>query len=131
MNQSLEKIIIIGLNLALIVTIGVPLLFATTQVISESEQSITFQQFVQEVDEAVLLADQNQSPVVKQVFVPANVSIVTEHTQLVFKIYLGSWHMAARTYRCSLQLSGPHRSGLHLLTVNATSTLISISFQPI
>jgi hypothetical protein len=130
-NQSLEKIIIIGLNLTLIVTIGVPLLFATTQVITESEQSVAFQQFVQEVDETILLADQAQSVVSKQVFIPENVSLVTEYTQLIFKIYLGSWHMAARTYRCPLQLSGPQRSGLHLLTVNATSVLISIFFQPL
>ncbi|MFX0169286.1 MAG: hypothetical protein ACFE89_08040 [Candidatus Hodarchaeota archaeon] len=131
MNQSLEKIIIIGLNLTLLVTIGVPLLFATTQVISETEHTVAFQNFVQEVDETILLADQGQSVIVKQVFVPVNVSILTENTQLIFKIYLGSWQMAARTYRCPLQLSSPTQSGLHWLTVNATSSSISISFQPI
>jgi hypothetical protein len=129
LNQSLEKIIIIGLNLTLLVTIGLPLLFTTTQVISDTEQMVVFQQFVQEVDETILLADQNQSPITKQIIVPVNVSLSTEHTQLIFKIHMGSWHMAARTYRLPLLLSGPHRSGPQTLSVNVTSTFISISFH--
>ena len=129
MNQSLEKIIIIGLNLTLLVTIGLPLLLATNQVISDTQQTVEFHQFVQEVDETILLADQNQSNITKHIIVPSNVSLSIEHTQLIFKIYLGSWQMAARTYRLPLQLVGPTQNGLHWLSVNATTTFISIAFH--
>lgn len=131
MNQSLEKIIIIGLNLTLLVAIGVPLLFSTTQIISQSEQTITFQNFVHEVDEAILTADQERVTQTKQIIIPTNVSLEVVNTQLIFKIYLDDWHMVSRTYRCPIQIDGIIHSGAHRLTVSVSDTLILLTFERI
>ena len=131
MNQSLEKIIIIGLNLTLLITIGLPLLITTTHVISESEQSIIFQQFVLDVDETIQIADQSQTSISVQVMVPSNVTLDAELNQLIFKVYLGSWYIITRTYSCPILLSGPTRNGLHLLTVIPANTSLQIIFQPV
>lgn len=131
MNQSLEKIIIIGLNLTLLITIGLPLLITTTQVISESEQSIIFQQFVLDVDETIQIADQSRTSISVQVMVPSNVSLEAELNQLIFKVYLGSWYIITRTYRCTILLSGPISNGLHLMTITSTNTSLQITFQPV
>jgi hypothetical protein len=128
-KQSLEKIIILGLNLTLLVTIGLPLLATTTQVITETEQSLTFQQFVQDVDEIILVADFNRTIQTRQLVIPENVTLETQYNQLIFKVYLDSWHVITRTYRCSIHLSGSVRSGLSVITVNATETIIQVTFQ--
>lgn len=130
-NQSLEKIIIIGLNLTLLVAIGIPLFFTTTQVITETEQSLTFQEFVQEVDETILVADYNRTIQRRQLFIPSNVTLETEYNQLIFKVYIDSWHIITRTYRCTILLSGSAESGLQILTVNATDTVIQVAFQSV
>ncbi len=129
MNQSLEKIIIIGLNLTLLVAIGVPLLFSTTQLISQSEQTITFQHFVQDVDEAIITADQERGFFVIQISIPVNVSLEAENNQLIFKVYLDSWHIVTRTYRCPIRINGQLNEGIHQLSVHATEELILITFQ--
>ncbi len=131
MNQSLEKIVIIGLNLTLLVSIGIPLLFTTTQVLSQSEQTIEFQQFVQDIDELILRADQNRSYLTTQIIVPPNVTLEAVSNQLVFKVYLENWHIITRTYRCSLQISGLSHSGYYHLSINATESIILITFQRI
>ncbi len=129
MNQSLEKIIIIGLNLTLLVTIGVPLFLTTTQVITETEQSLSFQQFVHDLDETILVADFNRTIQTRQLIIPDNVTLETEFNQLIFKIYIDSWHIITRTYRCTILLSGSVRSGLQFFTVNATDTVIQVIIQ--
>ncbi len=129
LNQSLEKIVIIGLNLTLLVVIGVPLLFSSVQIISDSDQSITFQYFIQDLDESILLADQSRTKITRQIMVPENVSIDAVHNQLVFKIHLETWHIITRTYRCPIQLDGPTQSGNHLLSINVTEITIQITFQ--
>jgi hypothetical protein len=131
LNQSLEKIVIIGLNLTLLVTIGVPLLITTTNVLSQSEQAIAFQQFVQDIDELILTADHERIFLTTQIFVPANLTLEAVNNQLIFKIYLENWHIVTRTYRCSLQISGLSDLGYHQLSVNATESIILITFQRI
>ena len=131
MNQSLEKIIIIGLNLTLLVAIGVPLLFTTTQVITQSEQTLSFQNFVQEVDATILSADQERVMQTIQISIPVNVSLEAVHNQLVFKVFLEDWRIVTRTYRCPIQIDGAYQSGLHQLSVVASDTLILLSFQQI
>jgi hypothetical protein len=131
LNQSLEKIVIIGLNLTLLVTIGVPLLFTTTQVLTQSEQLIAFQDFVQGTDQSILTADQTRSYLTTQLYVPNNVTLETVHNQLIFKIYLGEWHVITKTYRCPLYIISPIDSGTHQLSVNATESLILVTFEPL
>ncbi len=130
MNQSLEKIVIIGLNLTLLVTVGVPLLFTTSQVILVTDQSLTFQQFINDIDETVLTADQSQTALVRKIIVPNNVSLEAEFNQLIFKVYLDSWYIITRTYRCVIFLTGPRGSGVHILTINASASSIQIVFEP-
>jgi len=130
-NQSLEKIIIIGLNLTLLVTIGVPLFLTTTQVITETEQSLSFQQFVNDVDETILVADYNRTIQTRPLIIPSNITLETEYNQLIFKIYIDSWHILTRTYRCTILLSGSIIGGLQILTVNATDTVIQVIIQPV
>ncbi|MFX0078411.1 MAG: hypothetical protein ACFE8O_04155 [Candidatus Hermodarchaeota archaeon] len=131
MNQSLEKIIIIGLNLTLLVTIGVPLFLTTTQIITETEQSLSFQQFVNDVDEIILVADFNRTIQKRQLIIPGNVTLETEYNQLIFKIFIDSWHIITRTYRCTIRLSGSVKSGLQIFTVNATDTVIQVTIQSV
>ena len=131
MNQSLEKIVIIALNLTLLVTIGLPLLFSTTQVLTQSEQTVAFQQFVQDLDELILTADQERTCLATQIIVPTNVTLEAVNNQLIFKVYLEIWHIVTRTYRCSLQIIGLSNSGFHQISVNATEAIISITFQRI
>ena len=130
MNQSLEKILIIGLNLTLLITIGVPLLFSTTQVLTQSEQIIAFQDFVQDVDQSIITTDQERGAFSRLIFVPDNVTIASVNNQIIFKIYLDDWHVVTRTYRCQIQLIGALHSGSHQLSVNATESLIVVNFQP-
>lgn len=130
MNQSLEKIIIIGLNLTLLFTVGIPLLFTTSQVIFVTDQSLTFQQFINDIDETILTADESQTALVKTIIVPNNVSLEAEFNQLIFKVYLDSWYIITRTYRCTIFLTAPLGSGVHILTVNASVSSIQIVFEP-
>lgn len=131
MNQSLEKIVIIGLNLTLLITIGVPLLFSTTQVLTQSEEIIAFQDFVQEVDQSIITADQERVFLTRLLFIPNNVTIEPVNNQLIFKIYLDDWYLVIRTYRCQIQVLGLLHSGGHQLSVNATESLILVNFQPL
>ena len=131
MNQSLEKIVIIGLNLTLLITIGVPLLFSTTQVLTQSEEIIAFQDFVQEVDQSIITADQERIFLTRLLFIPNNVTIEPVNNQLIFKIYLDDWHLVIRTYRCQIQVLGLLHSGNHQLSVNATDSIILVNFQPL
>ncbi len=131
MNQSLEKIVIIGLNLTLLITIGVPLLFSTTQVLTQSEEIIAFQDFVQEVDQSIITADQERVFLTRLLFIPNNVTIEPVNNQLIFKIYLDDWYLVIRTYRCQIQVLGMLHSGGHQLSVNATESLILVNFQPL
>jgi hypothetical protein len=131
LNQSLEKIVLIGLNLTLIIAIGVPLFFTTTQVISETEQSLSFQQFVQDVDETILQADQSQTTLTKHIIVPANVSLECEKNQLIFKTYMTSWYIVTRTYRCPIFLTSSPEMGSNKLIITVNETLIQITFQAI
>lgn len=131
LNQSLEKIVLIGLNLILLIAIGVPLFLTTTQVISEAEQSLLFEQFVQEVDDSIHQADQGQTTVTKQIIVPANVSLECENNQLIFKTYLNSWYVVTRTYRCPISLTASPQKGANRLIIAANETLIQITFQAI
>lgn len=129
LNQSLEKIVIIGLNLTLLVTIGIPLLFTTTDVLSQSEHVIEFQQFVQELDELILTNEQEQSFQTAQIIVPPNLTLEAVNNQLIFKVYIQDWHILTRTYRHSLQVIGPIYAGHNQVSINATDLAILISFQ--
>ena len=131
MNQSLEKIVIIGLNLTLLIAIGVPLLFSTTQVISQSEQAISFQQFVQNIDDLILTADQERTQITTQIVVPENVTIEAVNNQLIFKVFLKDWHIVTRIYRCLLQVVGYSQAGYYQLSISATESIIVIEFQRI
>ncbi len=131
MNQSLEKIVIIGLNLTLLVTVGIPLFFTTTEVLSQSEQVMAFQQFVQEIDELILVNVQEHTFQTVQILVPPNLTLEAVNNQLIFKIYIQDWHIVTRTYSCSLQVLGPIYEGLNYLSINATDLTILISFQKI
>lgn len=131
MNQSLEKIVIIGLNLSLLVTIGLPLLFNTGQLLHQSEQAIAFQQFVQNIDELILSADNQQTCLTTEIFVPANLTLEAVNNQLIFKVYLDNWHIITRTYRSSLMISGLNQPGYYQLLINATESAIQLIFQPI
>lgn len=129
LNQSLEKIVFIGLNLVLIISIGLPLLFTTTQVISETEQSLLYQGFIQDVDETIVFADQNRILVTREIDVPDNMTLEAEYNQLVFKYFMDRWYVISRSYRCVINLNGPQSKGQHLLEVNATDTMIIINFS--
>ena len=131
MNQSLEKIVIIALNLTLLITIGLPMLFTTTQVLTQSEQALTFQQFVQDIDESILTADQERNHLTIQVNVPMNVSLEAVNNQLIFKVHLESWDIVTRTYRCSLEVNGLSSTGYYQLFINATELVIQLDFQQI
>lgn len=131
LNQSLEKIVLIGLNLILLISIGVPLFLTTTQVISETEQSLMFEQFVQDVDESVLQADQSQNLFSKRIIVPANVSLECENNQLIFKTYLNSWYIITRTYRCPILLTASPEIGVNRLIIAVNETLIQIAFEAV
>jgi hypothetical protein len=131
LNQSLEKIVIIGLNLTLLLTIGVPLLFSTTHVLIQSEQMITFQNFVQDVDQSIITADQERGFLSRPLFVPNNVTLEPVNNQLIYKIYLDDWHLVTRTYRCQIQIIAPSHSGNYQLSVNSTESLILINFEPL
>ena len=131
LNQSLEKILIIALNLTLLVTIGLPLLFTTTQVLTQSEEAQTFQQFVQDIDESIITADHERTYLTVQVIVPSNVTLEVVNNQLIFKVYLEKWHIVTRIYRCPLQISGLSSTGLHQLSINASEFVIQLSFQQI
>lgn len=128
LNQSLEKIVFIGLNLVLIISIGLPLLFTTTQVISETEQSLLYQGFIQDVDETIVFADQNRIHVTREIDVPDNMTLEVEYNQLVFKYFMDRWYVISRSYRCVINLNGPQSKGQHRLEVNATNTMIIINF---
>jgi hypothetical protein len=111
------------------VTIGIPLLFTTTEVLSQSEQVKAFQQFVQEIDELVLTNEQAHTYQTTQIIVPPNLTLDAVNNQLVFKIYIQDWHIVSRTYSCSLQVFGPIYEGLNQVSINATELVILISFQ--
>lgn len=129
MNQSLEKIVFIGLNLTILASIGLPLLFSTTQVLNELEQQLVFHQFIDEVDESVLLAYENRITLTRSIEVPPNLTISAESNQLVFRFYYNSWHVTSRSYQCMISVEGPVKSGPHIMTINATDTIIAIRFQ--
>ena len=131
MNQSLEKILIIALNLSLLVTIGLPLLFTTTQVLTQSEEAQEFQQFVQNIDESILTADHDQTSLTIQVIVPTNVTLEAVNNQLIFRVYLERWHIVTRIYRCPLQVIGLSSTGFHQLSIDATEFVIRLTFQQI
>jgi len=129
LNQSLERIIFIGLNLALLVSTGIPLLLSTTQVISESEQLLRYEQFIEEVDKAILFAEQNQVFTTRQVSVPENITITAQYNQLVFRFYLGSWFAATRSYARNITVEGPTTPGPYLLCISLEELNIRVLFQ--
>ncbi len=131
MNQSLEKIIFIGLNLTLFVSVGVPLLLSTTQVITESEQQIAIQQFINEVDESVLFADQNGIPVTSTIYVPVNVTVTSDNHHLIFTFYYERWHTTALIYQHEVTVEGPTSPGPHYLDVTVDDVYLYVVFDPI
>lgn len=130
LNQSLERIVFIGLNLALLVSTGIPLLLSTTQVISESERQLRYRQFIDEVDETILFADQNQVFTTKQISVPENLTVTAQYNQLVFRFYLGSWFITTRSYEHNMTVEGPTTPGPHLLCISLEELSIRVLFQP-
>ncbi|MCW3988410.1 MAG: hypothetical protein NWE87_08900, partial [Candidatus Bathyarchaeota archaeon] len=117
MNQSLEKIIFIGLNLTLFVSVGIPLLLSTTQVITESEQQIAIQQFINEVDEGVFFSDQNGIPVTRTIYVPVNITVTSQHHHLIFTFFYERWYTTARIYQHKVTVDGPTSPGPHFLEI--------------
>lgn len=130
MNQSLERIIFIGLNLALLVSAGIPLLLSTTQVISEGERQLEYQQFIDEVDKTILFAEQNQVSTTRQISVPENLTVTAQYNQLVFRVYLGSWLVTTRSYEHNMTVEGPTAPGPHLLCISVEDVSIRVLFQP-
>jgi hypothetical protein len=130
LNQSLERIVFIGLNLALLVSTGIPLLLLTTQVISEATQQMEYQQFIDEVDEAVLFAEQNQASTMREISVPENITVTAQYNQLAFKFYLGSWFVITRSYEHNVTVEGPKAVGPHLLLISIEGEGIRVLFQP-
>jgi hypothetical protein len=130
LNQSLEKVAIIGINLFLLVSVGLPLLFTTTEVIIETEQSLRYQHCIQEIDEAILLADQNRIPITKEIAIPVNLTLKAEFNQLIFKYYLDGWFVISRSYRCYITVDGFNQGQVNLLHVNANDTTICLQFEP-
>jgi hypothetical protein len=126
----LERIIFIGLNLALLVSAGVPLLLSTTQILSESERQLEYQQFIDEVDKTILFAEQNQVSTTRQISVPENLSVSAQYNQLVFRFYLGSWFVTTRSYEHNMTVEGPTAPGPHLLCVSIEGVSIRVLFQP-
>lgn len=129
MNQSLEKVVIIGLNLLLLVSVGLPLLFTTTEVITETEQSLIYQHCIQVIDEAILLADQNRIPITREIAIPVNLTLEAEFNLLIFKYYLDGWFVITRSYRCFIVVDGFNQNQVHLLHVNANDTTICLQFE--
>jgi hypothetical protein len=130
LNQSLERIIFIGLNLALLVSAGIPLLLSTTQVISEGERQLEYQQFIDEVDKTILFAEQNQVSTTRQISVPENLTVTAQYNQLVFRVYLGSWLVTTRSYEHNMTVEGPTAPGPHLLCISVEDVSIRVLFQP-
>jgi hypothetical protein len=130
LNQSLEKIIFIGLNLTLFVSVGVPLLLSTTQVITESEQQIAIQQFINEVDESVLFSDQNGIPVTSTIYVPVNVTVASQNHHLIFTFYYERWHTTALIYEHEVIVEGPTSPGPHYLEVTVDDVYLYVLFDP-
>jgi len=130
LNQSLERILFIGLNLALLVSAGIPLLLSTTQVISEGERQLEYQQFIDEVDKTILFAEQNQVSTTRQVSVPANLNVTAQYNQLVFRFYMGGWLVTTRSYEHNMTIEGPKAPGLHLLSISVEDVSIRVLFQP-
>lgn len=130
MNQSLEKIIIIGLNLTILVSIGIPLLLSTTQIISEAEQQLIYQQFIDEVDETIIFAEQNWVSLNQTLNVPANISIEAQNHRLVFKFFCNGWHITTRSYQVKITIMGPTTDGPHLLQITAGDAHLHIIFKP-
>jgi hypothetical protein len=118
------------LNLALLVSAGIPLLLSTTQVISESERQLEYQQFIDEVDKTILFAEQNKVSTTRQISVPENLSITAQYNQLVFRFYLGSWLVTTRSYEHNMTVEGPTAPGLHLLCIFVEDVSIRVLFQP-
>ncbi len=129
LNQSLERIIFIGLNLALLVSTGIPLLLSTTQVISESERQLRYQQFIDEVDETILFAERNQIFTTKEISVPENLTMSAQYNQLVFRFYLSSWFIISRSYGRNITVEGPSAPGPYLLCVSIDALSIEVLFQ--
>ena len=109
---------------------GIPLLLSTTQVISEGERQLEYQQFIDEVDKTILFAEQNQVSTTRQVSVPENLSIAAQHNQLVFRFYIGSWLVTTRSYEHNMTVEGPEAPGLHLLCISVEDVSIRVLFQP-
>jgi hypothetical protein len=131
MNQSLEKIIFIGLNLTLFVSVGIPLLLSTTQVITESEQQLAIQQFIDEVDESVFFSDQNGIPVTRTIYVPVNVTVTSQHHHIIFTFFYERWHTTALIYQHEVILDGPSSPGLHHLEVTVDDVNLYVQFEQI
>jgi hypothetical protein len=129
MNQSLERIVFIGLNLALLASTGIPLLVSTTQIISESERQLEYQQFIDEVDEMILYVQQNQVSATRQVSIPNNITVSALHNQLVFRFYLNTWFVVTRSYEYNITVEGPAGPGSHLLSVSLRELIIQVLFQ--
>ena len=121
---------LIGLNLALLVSTGIPLLLSTSQIISESERQLAYQQFIDEVDEVILHVEQNQVFTTKQISVPDNITVSSHQNQLVFRFYLSNWFVTTRSYDYDITVEGPASSGAYLLSVSLQESGIHVLFQP-
>jgi len=130
LNQSLEKIIIIGLNLTILVSIGFPLFLSTTQILSEAEQQMIYQEFIDEVDETIIFAEQNWLSLNQTLNVPANISIEAQNQQLIFKFFCNGWYITTRTYQVKITIIGPNTTGPHLLQILTGDAQLNIFFKP-
>ena len=129
MNQSLERIVFIGLNLALLVSAGIPLLLSVTHVISESEQQLRYQQFIDEVDETILFAERTELFTTKHVSVPENLTMTSKQNRLEFRFYLNSWFLITRSYERNITVEGPSAPGAYVLCVSVDEFIIQVLFQ--
>jgi hypothetical protein len=129
LNQSLEKLIIIGLNLTILVSVGLPLLLSTTQIISEAEQQLIYQRFIDEVDETIIFAEQNWISLNQTINVPANISIEAQNQRLVFKFFYNEWHITSRSYQVRIILTGPTTDGPNLFKIITGDAQLYIFFE--
>lgn len=131
MNQSLEKLIIIGLNLSILVSVGIPLLATTTQVLIEAESQLEIQQFIDEVDATLLFAEENWLSTDQPIYVPPNITISSHHNHLLFRFFIyNSWHMVVRSYKHNITVDGPVTPGPHVLHVTVNTSTFHLHFEP-
>lgn len=118
------------MNLSILVSIGLPLLLSTTQILSEAEQQMIYQDFIDEVDKTVIFAEQNWISLNQTLNVPTNISIEAQNQQLVFKFFCNGWHITTRSYQVKITIMGPTTDGPHLLQIFTGDAQLNIIFEP-